>query len=138
MNCFLCKKHRGEIAPPPGGYVYEDIHWKVCHGPIDKCSLGTLLVESKRHFLDFAEMIPDEASSYGILLKRLYTELRVLTNAERIYLVVLLEGTPHFHAWLLPRTKDIPEHGVEFLRKDFTCDETDAQKLATALREALK
>jgi diadenosine tetraphosphate (Ap4A) HIT family hydrolase len=138
MNCFLCKKHTGEIAHPPGGYIYEDTHWKVCHRPIDKCSLGTLLVESKRHFLDFAEMLPDEASSYGILLKKLYTELRVLTGAERIYLVVMLEGVPHFHAWLLPRTKEIPERGVEFLQKDFSCNETDAQKLAAALREALK
>jgi hypothetical protein len=39
-------------------------------------------------------MLPDEASSYGILLKKLYTELRVLTGAERIYLVVMLKGTP--------------------------------------------
>jgi len=83
-------------------------------------------------------MLRDEASSYGILLKKLYTELRVLTGAERIYLVIMLEGTPHFHAWLLPRTKEILERGVEFLQKDFTCNETDAQKLATALREALK
>jgi diadenosine tetraphosphate (Ap4A) HIT family hydrolase len=138
MECFLCKKHTGEFARPPGGYVYEDTHWKVCHAPVDKGPLGTLFVESKRHFLDFAGMFPDEASSYGILLKKLYTELKVLTGAERIYLIVMLEGTPHFHAWLLPRTKEIPERGVEFLQKDFTCNETDAQKLATALREALK
>jgi len=138
MECFLCQKHAGKIASPPGGYIYEDTHWKVCHGPVDKCSLGSLLVESRRHFLDFAEMLPDEASSYGLLLEKLYTALRRLTAAERIYLVVLLEGCPHFHAWLLPRTKEIPERGVEFLKKDFTCDETEAQKLAIALQEALK
>jgi diadenosine tetraphosphate (Ap4A) HIT family hydrolase len=138
MDCFVCKKHTGKFASPPGGYIYEDTYWKVCHGPADKCSLGGLLVESKRHFLDFAEMLPEEASSYGILLKKLYTELRKLTGAERIYQVILLEGAPHFHAWLLPRTKEIPERGVEFLQKDFTCDETQAQKLAAALREALK
>lgn len=138
MKCFLCKKHTGEFARPPGGCIYEDTHWKVCHAPVDKGPLGTLFVESKRHFLDFAGMLPDEASSYGILLKKLYTELKVLTDAERIYLVVMLEGVPHFHAWLVPRTKEVPEHGIKFLQKDFTCNEPDAQKLATALREALK
>jgi len=82
-------------------------------------------------------MLPDEASGYGTLLKRLYTELRVLTGAERIYQVVLLEGVQHFHVWILPRTKEIPERGLAFLQKDFTCEERSAQKLATALRMVL-
>jgi len=129
MACFLYQKHAGKLASPSGGYLYEDVYWIVCHAPVDKGPLGTLLVESKRHFLDFAEMLPDEAASYGILLKRLYTELRALIGAERIYSVVLLEGTPHFHAWLLPRTREMPERGVEYLQKDFTCGESSAQKL---------
>jgi diadenosine tetraphosphate (Ap4A) HIT family hydrolase len=138
MECFLCKKHTGEFAHPPGGYIYEDSLWKVCHAPVDRGPLGTLIVESTRHFLDFAEMLPDEASSYAILLQKLYTELRALTGAERIYHVVLLEGVSHFHAWLLPRTKEIPERGIAFLQTDFTCEESSAQILAMALREALK
>ena len=32
-NCFLCRKHEGEEAAPPGGYIYEDEHWMVCHAP---------------------------------------------------------------------------------------------------------
>ncbi len=138
MDCFVCKKHTGTFAQPPGGYIYEDPYWKVCHGPADKCALEGLLVKSRRHFLDFAEMLPEEASSYGALLKKLYTALRKLTGAERIYQVVLLEGAPHFHAWLLPRAKEIPERGVEFLKRDYTCDEAQAQEFAATLREALK
>ena len=137
MECYLCKKHAGELGAPPGGYIYEDARWKVCHAPAEKGPLGTLLVESRRHFLDFAEMLPEEASGYGTLLKRLYPELRVLTGAERIYQVVLLEGVQHFHVWILSRTKEIPERGLAFLQKDFTCEERSAQKLATALRMVL-
>ena len=36
MDCFLCQKHKGEVASPPGGYIYEGAHWLVCHAPVDK------------------------------------------------------------------------------------------------------
>src|SRR5512136_1919140 len=138
MKCFLCQKHAGKLASPPGGYIYEDIHWRVCHAPVDKGPLGTLFIESQRHFLDFSEALPEETASYGPLLKRLYTELKSITGAERIYQVIMLEGVPHFHAWLVPRAKEIPERGIKFLEKDFNCDEADVQKLAAALRKAMK
>jgi hypothetical protein len=82
--------------------------------------------------------LPEETASYGPLLKRLYTELKSITGAERVYQVIMLEGVPHFHAWLVPRTKEIPERGIKFLEKDFTCNEADVQKLAMALHGALK
>lgn len=44
MKCFLCQKHAGEIASPPGGYIYDDLHWMVCHAPVDKGPLGTLFI----------------------------------------------------------------------------------------------
>jgi diadenosine tetraphosphate (Ap4A) HIT family hydrolase len=138
MDCFLCQKHAGKDATPPGGYIYEDTHWMVCHAPVNKGPLGTLLIESRRHFLDFSEASPDEAASYGPLLKKLYTELKSITGAERIYQVIMLEGVPHFHAWLVPRAKEIPERGIKFLEKDFSCNETDVLKLVTILHEAMK
>jgi diadenosine tetraphosphate (Ap4A) HIT family hydrolase len=138
MECFLCRKHAGKLAAPPGGYIYQDAHWRVCHAPVNKGPLGTLFVESQRHFLDFAELLPDEAESYGILLKKLYTELKSITGAERIYQFIMLEGVPHFHAWLVPRAKEFPERGMKFLEKDLICKKPEALKLAATLREALK
>jgi diadenosine tetraphosphate (Ap4A) HIT family hydrolase len=138
MECFLCQKHAGKVAAPPGGYIYVDAHWRVCHAPVDKGPLGTLFIESQRHFLDFSEALPDETASYGPLLKKLYTEIKSLTGAERVYQVIMLEGVPHFHAWLVPRAKEIPERGLQFLEKDLTCNEMDALNLATSLREVMK
>jgi diadenosine tetraphosphate (Ap4A) HIT family hydrolase len=138
MKCFLCQKHAGEVASPPGGYIYDDLHWRVCHAPVDKGPLGTLFIESQRHFLDFAELLPDEAVSYGVLLKKLYTELKRVTGAERIYQVIMMEGVPHFHAWLVPRAKEIPERGIDFLAKDLICTAPEARELAGILCEALK
>jgi diadenosine tetraphosphate (Ap4A) HIT family hydrolase len=137
MKCFLCQKHAGRVASPPGGYIYEGTHWKVCHAPVDKGLLGTLLIQSQRHFLDFSEASLDEVASYGILLKKLYTELKATTGAERVYQVVMLEGVAHFHAWLMPRAKEISERGIAFLEKDYTCNEADTIRLAARQCEAL-
>ena len=138
MECFLCQKHAGKVTSPPGGYIYEDPHWMVCHAPVEKGPLGTLFIESKRHFLDFAEMNQDEAASYGTLLKNLYIALRSVLEPERIYQVTMLEGVPHFHTWLVPRSQNIKESGIPFLVKDYTCTDSDAQELAASLRQVLK
>ena len=137
MNCFLCQKHEGQVAPPPGGYIYEGVHWLVCHAPVDKGPLGTLFIESRRHFLDFAEANEDEMAEYGLLLKKVYAALKSLTGAERVYQVVFLEGVAHFHAWLVPRRAG-DEKGVPFISKDIVSEQEEAEELVEKLREALK
>lgn len=113
--CFICKKHAGMVGPPPGGYIVEDQHWFVCHAPPHMGRLGTLVVEARRHYLDFAEMQADEQASYGPLLHQLFAALKSATGAERVYQMVLLEGQPHFHAWLVPRLPEsITQYGAVF------------------------
>ena len=110
----------------------------VCHAPAKLGPLGTLFIESTRHFLDFAEFNDEEQAGYGILAKRISTALKRLTNAVRIYQVSIVEGVPHFHVWLVPRTKDILEHGIAFLARDDSCSEAEASVLAEKMREEMK
>ena len=137
-TCFLCRKHVGEEAAPPGGYIYEDEHWMVCHAPGKLGPLGTLFIESKRHFLDYAEMTDEESVSLGNVMRKIYHPLRSQTNTERIYQVTLIEGVPHFHSWLVPRRKDDVERGMKFLARDDSCSEDDASALVAKLREMMK
>ena len=137
-DCLLCRKHRGQAAVPPGGYIIEDVHWMVCHAPPDRGPLGTLFIESRRHVLDFADLDPAEAASFGPLAQRLYSALRPLVGAQRIYQVSMMEGIAHFHVWLVPRTPEILERGVAFLARDLSCTEQAASKLAAALRSDLQ
>lgn len=137
-DCFICRKHKGEEAPPPGGYIYEDEHWMVCHAPATLGPLGTLFIESKQHFLDYAEMTDGESASLGYVMKKIYHALRLNTSAERIYQVTLMDGVPHFHSWLVPRRKEVTERGMKFLARDDSCSEEDAVALANKLRETMK
>jgi len=136
--CFICRKHNGLESAPPGGYIYEDAHWMVCHAPINLAPLGTLFIESRRHFLDYSEMTVAEAAPLGNLLKQVYAALKEYTEAERIYQLSTMEGQPHLHMWLVPRRKDVPERGLKFLAKDDTCEEKDAIALVKKLRKTIK
>lgn len=137
-NCFICRKHRGYEAAPPGGYIYEAEHWRVCHAPAKLGPLGTLFIESQRHFLDYAEMTNDESASLGDVMRKIYQALRSHTKAERIYQVTLMEGVSHFHSWLVPHRKGDPEKGMKFLVRDDSCSEEDAVELAGKLRESMR
>src|SRR6185503_6092605 len=133
-TCFLCQKHDGQEAAPPGGYIYEDEHWMVCHAPGELVPLGTLFIESKRHFLDYAEMTDEESVLLGSVMRNIYPALRTHTDTERIYQVTLMDGVPHFHSWLVPHRKDDPERGMKFLVSDDSCSDEDAAALASQLR----
>lgn len=135
-DCFICRKNEGLEAPPPGGYVYEDAHWKVGHAPTHMTGLGTLVIESARHYLDFADMTADEAATFGGLLAKLYAGLKAETEAERVYTALFMEGAPHFHAWLVPRYPGDAVRGPALLEQN-QCDEVAAVRLAEALRTQL-
>lgn len=109
----------------------------VCHAPAKLGPLGTLFIESKRHFLDYAEMNEEEAASLGNILKKAYSALRMNLEVERIYQLSTMEGQPHYHCWIVPRGKDITERGLKFLARDDSCSEEDAIALANTLREAM-
>jgi diadenosine tetraphosphate (Ap4A) HIT family hydrolase len=136
-DCFICRKHNGQEDAPPGGYIYEDEHWMVCHAPGKLGPVGTLFIESRRHFLDYAEMTDEESVSLGHVMRKTYRALRLHTDAERIYQVTLLEGVPHFHSWLVPRRKEATEKGMKFLARDDSCSEEEAEILALKLHETM-
>ena len=137
-TCFLCRKHKEQETAPPGGYIYEDEHWMICHAQPHMGPLGTLFLESKRHFLDYADMTDEESASLGNVLRKVYHALRLHTEAERIYQVTFLEGISHFHTWLVPRRKEDMEKGMKFLARDDSCSVEEATELASKLREQMK
>ena len=110
-DCFVCQKHRGEIAIP-GGIVYEDDLVSSSHIALppdgDRVYLGTLFVEPKRHVPGFGELTPSEAERVGLVASRLAAALRATERAEHVYLFVLGDHVPHLHVWLAPRYPGTP------------------------------
>ena len=136
-GCYYCRKHiTGEDAPP-GGWLIENEHWYVGHGLPHMSLPGTVRIESRRHFLDFADMTGAEAASFGPLLATLYRVLRPVTGAERVHLLATMDFQPHFHAWLYPRAPDEPLRATAFLDAGMECSQAGAEAAAAQIRAAL-
>ena len=82
-------------------------------------------------------MTDEEATTLGIVMRNIYHNLKLLTDAERVYQVTMMDGAPHFHSWLVPRRVTDTEKGMKFLARDDSCSDDDAAALAEKLREAM-
>jgi diadenosine tetraphosphate (Ap4A) HIT family hydrolase len=141
--CHICEKYKGAAMPahagrvtPPGGHLIDDGMWRVGHGPTPFWPAGTLLIESHRHFLDFAELDDEEAAAIGPLIRRLVGPLREATGAPRIHVFSCMEGAPHFHVWLVPRTGTVAS-GRTFIGNPGYCSVPEAEAVVARIRAAL-
>ncbi len=113
-QCLICNIQRG-LPPPVGGPIYEDDlvyahHYSHGEGPE---YLGHLLLETKRHVPDFADLTHEEAQAIGLLVSKLSSALKSCAGAEKVYAVFYGEVTPHLHVHLTAR---YPETPAQYLR----------------------
>src|SRR5580693_8498001 len=88
-DCNICRKQDGLTTgsalldvPIPGGYIVEGEHFLVEHAPVQESGAGTVIVEARRHLLDFADMTPAESAELGPLLHRLVPAVKAATGVE--------------------------------------------------------
>lgn len=142
-GCLVCRKYAGGPIPawagwadPPGHHLIDDELWWVGHAPTVFSPRGALLVEARRHYLDFAEMTEAEAAAYPLLLARLIPVMKQVTGAERVHVFSNMDGAPHFHAWLMPRRpQDVK--GRRFMVDPGWCTEAEAAEAIEKMRALL-
>ena len=109
-ECFVCRKHRGEILTP-GGIVFEDDLVSASHQIIEQSEAsypGVLFVEPKRHVPTLADLNREEAERLGWVCS-LMSRALAHEGAARTYLAVLGHGVSHLHYWVVPRYPMIPD-----------------------------
>src|ERR1700678_4525226 len=74
-DCNICRKQDGlktgsELldVTRPGGYIVEDEHFVAEHAPLQESSAGTVILEARRHLLDFGDMPPEELAGFGSVI----------------------------------------------------------------------
>ena len=65
-KCIACRLHRGELSAP-GGTIVRDHLWVLEHIVEPIPMVGWLVLKPVRHVESFAELTPEEASSFGPL-----------------------------------------------------------------------
>jgi diadenosine tetraphosphate (Ap4A) HIT family hydrolase len=105
-DCNICRKQDGVKTgsefldvPIPGGYIVEGEHFLAEHAPLQSSSAGTVIVEARRHLLDFGDMTPTESAELGSVLHRLVPAVKAVTGVQRVYYLALMERAAHFHLW---------------------------------------
>jgi diadenosine tetraphosphate (Ap4A) HIT family hydrolase len=146
-DCNLCRQQDGlktgsELldVPVPGGYVVEGEHFLAEHGPVQESSAGTVILEARRHVLDFGEMTPAELAEFGSIAHRLVPAIKAATGVERVYLLAVMERAPHFHLWFVPKQDEGQLRGVDYLaqRPPLTSSHSDAEAMSIKIREQLE
>jgi len=86
-DCHICQKQDGLKtgsalldAPRPGGYIVEGENFVAEHAPVQESSAGTVILEARRHLLDFGEMTPAELADVGSILNRLVPAIKAATG----------------------------------------------------------
>src|SRR6202522_1155926 len=143
-DCNICRKQDGlktgsELldVPRPGGYIVEDEHFVAEHAPLQESSAGTVIVEARRHLLDFGEMTPTEGAELGAVLHRLVPAIKAATGVQRVYYLAVMERAPHFHLWLVPRKDEGDLRGVAYLAQQppLTTSFSEAEAMSRKIRE---
>ena len=146
-DCNICRQQDGlktgsELldAPRPSGYIVEGEHFLVEHAPLKSASAGTVIVQARRHVLDFGEMTPAESAELGSVLHRLVPAVKAATGVERVYYLALMERAAHFHLWLVPKKNEGDLRGVAYLAQQppLTASLSDAEAISQKIRARLR
>jgi diadenosine tetraphosphate (Ap4A) HIT family hydrolase len=143
-DCNICRKQDGLKTgsalldvPRPGGYIVEREHFVAEHAPLQESSAGTVILEARRHLLDFAEMTPAELAEVGSILNKLVPAIKAATGVQRVYYLAVMERAPHFHLWLVPKQNEGDLLGAAYLAQDppLTTSYSEAEAMSVKIRE---
>ena len=143
-DCNICRKQDGLKTgsalldvPRPGGYIVEGEHFLAEHAPLQESSAGTVILEARRHVLDWGEMIPAELAEFGSAAHRLVPAIKAATGVQRVYLLAVMERAPHFHLWFVPKKDEADLRGVAYLAQQppLTSSFSDAEAMSRKIAE---
>jgi diadenosine tetraphosphate (Ap4A) HIT family hydrolase len=145
-DCHICLKQDGVKtgvglmdAPIPGGYIVEQEHFLAEHAPVVESGAGTVIVEARRHLLDFGDMTATESAELGSILHRLIPAIKAATGVDRVYYLAVMEHSPHFHLWLVPR-KGEELRGLAYLAQQppLTSSFSEAEEMSRRIRNGFE
>jgi diadenosine tetraphosphate (Ap4A) HIT family hydrolase len=146
-DCNICRQQDGLKtgsdlldAPRPDGYIVEDEHYLVEHAPLKAAGAGTVIVQARRHLLDFGDMTPTETTDFGSLLHRLVPAVKAATGVERVYYLALMERVDHFHLWLVPKKDEGDLRGVAYMAQQppLTASLSEAETMSRKIKAAFE
>jgi hypothetical protein len=81
-------------------------------------------------------MTETESAELGSVLHRLVPEIKAATEVQRVYFLAVMEHSPHFHLWLVPKKSQGDPSGVDYLaqRPPLTSSYSAAEAMVGTIR----
>ena len=101
---------------------------------------GFLIIKTKRHVEDIADLTLSEMASFGDALNRTTRALRDVVAPERISVATFGESERHVHWFVVPRRADMPVGPsvlVNMWDKRWACTDEEAADVANRVRVAI-
>jgi diadenosine tetraphosphate (Ap4A) HIT family hydrolase len=136
-SCELCDHYLA--STPLGDWLHNDEHWAVGVPPRGEVP-GWIMITAKRHAKGVSQLTAEAARALGPLIVTFAGAVETVMQAERTYLVSLLESSPHFHMLIVPRAADAPEElrGFALLQSaPRLLDPPAAEAAARAIRQSV-
>lgn len=110
-SCVSCRTLAGGVVPP-GGIVYDDVHWAVFLRSRPLLTPGQGFIVLKRHCEDLAELTVEEAAALGGVMRRTAKAYAQVLAPERVHFGLYAEDVRHVHLHVLPRTRALPAGNI--------------------------
>ncbi|MBN1649143.1 MAG: HIT family protein [Spirochaetales bacterium] len=108
-DCFICKKHAGEITNTVPLYEYGLFFVNHLIPNENEVYLGYLFIETKKHIPTLDQLSDEEATGLGILLRNIGKIFITSFDADHVYSFILGDHVPHFHMHVVPRYRGTPK-----------------------------
>jgi diadenosine tetraphosphate (Ap4A) HIT family hydrolase len=107
-RCHSCDREAELDRLPPRELIAADEHWRVVHA-YDTALPGWLVLITRRHVAEVAELTDDEAASLGAWQVRLARVLAAELGAAKTYVAEFGEAPGfHLHFHVVARPPDLP------------------------------
>jgi diadenosine tetraphosphate (Ap4A) HIT family hydrolase len=105
-DCLLCDPARAdrELGRVE---VWGDSRWRLTT-LVEGEVAGFSFLEPRRHIRHITDLDGDEARTLGAVLARVSSALKLVSDAEQVYLYVFGGGIPHLHIHLAPHRAGDP------------------------------
>jgi diadenosine tetraphosphate (Ap4A) HIT family hydrolase len=110
MHCVNCEQHSRLALLPARDRIHLGRYWRLAHAW--SALPGWLVLISRRHVLDLAELTEEESTELGQLLRQASGALGVVVGCIKTYVMFFAEqpGFEHLHIHLVPRMPNFDKH----------------------------
>jgi histidine triad (HIT) family protein len=144
-ECVVCRKHKGEIDIP-GAVIHQNALIFISHAQLwqneKEHYLGHVLIESKRHVAELADLSEQEAQVIGLFTSRVAKALLHTESVDHVYSFFIGDGVPHVHIHVIGRYPNAPKEywgpRVDEWPEAPKGTAKDIEQVATRLRNFLK